>query len=118
MGEECRRIPMYIFQRFFNDEAKKNLRSAPAVILFFQEILWHFLKIDEKIGLFGPTFCFYQNNFRFQKNFLKAMKNFLGARFQLFCQKHLHTIFSKNHRKSPKNFFKVLFGKNAKKNLA
>ena len=43
------------------------------------------------------------------------MKNFLEAKFQLFCQKTLQTFFSKNRLK---NFFKVLFGKNAKKKLA
>merc|ERR1711989_304221 len=38
--------------------------------------------INGKIYIFSI-----QNNFRFQKNFLNAMKNFLGARFQLFLSK-------------------------------
>ena len=46
------------------------------------------------------------------------MKNFLGAKFQLFGQNHLQTFLSKNRQKSPKKFFKVFFGQNAKKNWA
>merc|ERR1711954_591383 len=36
------------FKGLATTRAKKNLRSASAVILFFQEILWHFSKIDEE----------------------------------------------------------------------
>ena len=46
------------------------------------------------------------------------MKNFLEAKFQLFCQKNLQTCFSKYRQKSPKIFFQSAFWLKCEKNLA
>ena len=60
----CRRIDGYFFQRFFNEKGKKNLSRRSAVILFFQEILYHFSKSNRKIGKFGAVSFFYKKFFK------------------------------------------------------
>merc|ERR1711989_202926 len=65
------------FKVFFNDEAKKNLRSASAEILFFQEILWHFLKIDEEDRRFRANHLFLSKNFLRQNHPLGGFKPLL-----------------------------------------
>ena len=49
--------------KVFEDEAKKNLSSASAVILFSQEIFGYFLKIDEEDRRFRPNLLFLSKNF-------------------------------------------------------
>jgi len=51
------------FKGFATTRAKKNLRGASAVILFFQEILSHFLEIDEEDRRFGANLLFFIKKF-------------------------------------------------------
>merc|ERR1712055_137886 len=55
-------------------------------------------------SIFGKIYIFsIENNFRFQKKFLNAMKNFLEAKIQLFVKK----IFKFFFKKSPKIALKI-----------
>merc|ERR1711989_144837 len=63
-------------------------------------------------------YIFIKKHFPFQKKyFLYAIKKFFEAKFHLFFTKNLQFFLQKNRQKSPKKFFKVFFGQNAKKNL-
>ena len=59
-----------------------------------------------------------KNIFPFQKKFLYAIKKIFLSRNLIFCGQKIFNFFSKKSPKiTQKNFFKVFFGQNAKKNL-
>ena len=53
------------------------MRGASAVILFFQEILWHFLKIDEEDRRFRANLLFLSKYFLRQNHPLGGFKPLL-----------------------------------------
>merc|ERR1711989_91443 len=76
-GQLCRKWPIFavkrsyagvyvatFFKGFSTTRVKKNLPSAPAVILFFQEILWHFLNIGEEDRRFRANLFLLKNFLR------------------------------------------------------
>ena len=95
---------------FFIEKFSKTYPLYPIpIVALFPEFLFYIKNFFEK-SIFGKIYIFsIQNNFRFQKNFLNSMKNFLGAKFQLFGLYHLQTFLSKNRQKSPTNFFQSAF---------
>merc|ERR1711942_615760 len=63
--------------KVFQPRGKKKLSGASAVILFFQEILWHFLKIDEEDRRFRANLLFLSKNFLRQNHPLGGFKPLL-----------------------------------------